>query len=56
MVHDGTTFEPVDFGLSTDVDCHRLHANDGVMWSFGIDHLLVFNGKKWSEVVCPMNV
>jgi hypothetical protein len=56
MVHDGTTFEPVDFGLSSDVDCHRLHANDGVLWSFGVDHLLVFDGKNWAEVVCPMNV
>jgi hypothetical protein len=56
MVHDGTLLEKVDFGIEGSVDCHRLHANDGVLWSFGIDHLLKYDGQKWQEVVCPMNV
>ena len=55
-VFDGTDLVPVDFALDHPVDCHRLHASDGVLWSFGIDHILFFDGKKWEEVKCPMNV
>lgn len=54
--YDGTSIAEVDFGIEGDVDGHRLHANDGVLWSIGIDNLLVFDGHKWKRVVCPMNV
>lgn len=34
---------------------HRLHANDGVLWSFGTDHLVFFDGIQWRQVVHPDN-
>lgn len=34
---------------------HRLHANDGVLWYFGVDHLCFFDGKKWTYVRHPDN-
>lgn len=54
--HDGRDFKEIDFGIGREVDCHRLHANDGVLWSFGVDDLLYFDGQAWAEVICPMNV
>ena len=55
-VHDGEAFAPVDFGLDGPVGCHRLHANEGVLWSFGIDDLVYFDGANWTRVICPLNV
>jgi len=34
---------------------HRLHANDGVLWYFGIEKLCFFDGKKWTYVRHPDN-
>ena len=39
-----------DFG-----EGHRLHANDGVLWYFGVDKLCFFDGKKWTYVKHPDN-
>jgi hypothetical protein len=46
---------PVNLGVKRDVSAHRLDANDGVLWSFGIDDLFFYDGKKWTEVFCPEN-
>jgi hypothetical protein len=56
FVYDGGGLTEVDFGVDRRVDCHRLHANDGMLWSFGIDDLFCFDGQKWTEVICPMNI
>lgn len=45
----------VDTGLSPAPDGNRLHANDGVLWSFGSYHLCFFDGKKWTYVKHPDN-
>jgi hypothetical protein len=55
-VFDGSNFAEVDFGLGRKVTCHRLHSNDGVLWSFGVDDLLRFDGQQWREVICPDNL
>jgi hypothetical protein len=55
LVYDGNELQDVDFKLGHPIGCHRMHANDGVLWSFGIDDLVCFDGTSWSEVVCPMN-
>jgi hypothetical protein len=34
---------------------HRLHANDGVLRSFGIEQLACFDGKQFTEVKHPGN-
>jgi hypothetical protein len=55
VVHDGSGFEAVDFGIAPPKGCHRLHAKDGVLWSFGIDDLVYLDGAKWTRVGCPLN-
>lgn len=47
---DGQDFADVKTGLKKKLDGYRLHANDGVLWSFGQDHLAYFDGKKWTYV------
>ena len=46
---------PVDTGITPKPDAYRLHANDGVLWSFGADRLCFFDGKKWTYVKHPDN-
>jgi hypothetical protein len=46
---------PVETGLKPEPDGFRLHANDGVLWSFGSHHLCFFDGKKWTYVKHPDN-
>lgn len=55
VVYDGENLQEIDFGLEGHIACHKLHAADGVLWSFGIDDLLVFNGSHWERVICPEN-
>ena len=55
QVYDGEELKDVDLGVKRAVSCHRLHAYDGVLWSFGVDDLFVFDGKKWREIICPEN-
>jgi hypothetical protein len=45
----------VNMGLTGELDCHRLHSNDGVLYSFGIDHIVFFDGKLWQRMPCPFN-
>jgi hypothetical protein len=46
---------PVVTGLNPELDGYRLHANDGVLWSFGHDHLGYFDGNAWHAAHCPDN-
>lgn len=55
VVYDGKELQEIEFGLGGDIGCHKLHAADGVLWSFGIDDLLVFDGNRWERVICPEN-
>ena len=54
-IFDGEKVMPIDTGLDPPPDGHRLHANDGVLWSFGIEQLAFFDGKKWELVKHPDN-
>lgn len=54
-VLDGNQIQRIDTGLSPTPDGHRLHASDGVLWSFGSRHLCFFDGKKWTYVKHPDN-
>jgi len=54
FVLENKKLSKVDMGF----DCgegHRLHANDGVLWYFGVDKLAFFDGKKWTYVKHPDN-
>jgi len=52
---NGQKIEKVSTKLNPAPDGFRLHANDGVLWSFGTDHLCYFDGKKWTYVKHPDN-
>lgn len=47
--------EPVDTGLSPEIDGYRLDARDGVLWSFGVNDLAFYDGRKWTYVQHPDN-
>jgi hypothetical protein len=51
FAHDGSGLNKVRFRVRGEVDGYRLHANDGVLWSFGEEHLLRFDGLAWHRVV-----
>jgi hypothetical protein len=53
---DGERISAVSTGLRPVPDGHRLHANEGVLWSFGNSHLCFFDGTKWTYVKHPDNV
>lgn len=52
---DGKKVGWVKTGMKKKVDGNRLHANDGVLWSVGTDHLCFFDGKNWTYVNHPDN-
>jgi hypothetical protein len=52
---EGRNVEALDTNLSPSPDGFRLHANDGVLWSFGSHHLCFFDGKKWTYMKHPEN-
>ena len=54
-VFDGAEVQPCETGLDPAPGGYRLHAYDGVMWSFGIDDLAMFDGKKWTKIQHPDN-
>jgi hypothetical protein len=45
--------ESVDLKIKKKLTFHRLHSGAGQLWSFGVDHMLKFDGKKWAEVAIP---
>lgn len=52
---DGKRIAKVSTKLRPAPDGQRLHANDGVLWSFGGKHLCFFDGKEWTYVKHPDN-
>jgi hypothetical protein len=54
-VFDGKMVTELSTGLHPEIGGYRLHANDGVLWSFGADDLAYFDGKKWTRVQHPDN-
>ena len=55
-VFDGSQIIKVETDLDPDIGGYRLSANDGVIWSFGVDDLAYFDGHKWIRVIHPDNV
>ena len=55
-VYDGKTIDPVETKLEPPPDAHHLSSRNGILWSFGEDHLAHFDGKTWTRVVHPDNV
>jgi hypothetical protein len=51
FAHDGKSLSKVNFGVGDAFDGHRLHANDGLLWSFGEEHVLCFDGTAWRRIV-----
>lgn len=45
----------VDLGVGRTVSTHKLHAKEGLLWSFGENDIFVFNGQGWQEIVHPDN-
>jgi hypothetical protein len=52
---NGKKVEKVDTKLNPAPGGFHLHANDGVLWSFGENELCFFDGKKWTSVKHPDN-
>lgn len=46
---------PVETKLEPPPKGFRLHAQNGLLWSFGEDDLVFFDGVKWERIVCPDN-
>ena len=44
---------PVNMDVSYPVSTSRLHANEEVLWSVGREHIVVYDGVQWAEVVGP---
>jgi hypothetical protein len=54
FVYNGETMEEVDTGLVPPLrSANRLQAVDGVLWSFGYDDIVRFDGAKWERFICP---
>ncbi|MBB4130829.1 hypothetical protein [Xanthomonas sp. 3075] len=44
----------VDTGISPDLrSANRLQVADGVLWSFGYDDVLRYDGERWTRLICP---
>lgn len=55
FVFDGAIVEPLETGLEPEIGGYRLAAGDGMLWSFGVDDLARFDGKKWTRFKHPDN-
>lgn len=53
--YDGQAFFDVDTGLTPPPGAHRLDTANGLLYSFGVDDLLKFDGHQWERVICPHN-
>ncbi len=56
FVLDDKGIVQIKTGLEPEIKGYRLHANDGVLWSFGVDDLAFFDGKNWQRVIHPDNI
>jgi len=54
-VFDGKKVRPVDTKLKPAIDGYRLDACKEQLWSFGVDDLAWFDGKKWTRLKHPDN-
>jgi hypothetical protein len=52
---DGKRVQPVDTQLKPPIDGYRLDSCEDQLWSFGVDDLAFFDGKKWKRVKHPDN-
>jgi hypothetical protein len=53
-VYDGEAVNEVDTGLFPPLrSANRLQAVDGVLWSFGYDDIVRFDGTRWERFICP---
>lgn len=48
------TINKLDLGLG-EIDAYRLDANHEILWSFGVNDLLYFDGTKWERLLHPDN-
>ena len=55
MIYDRTELKPVETKLKPQIDAHRLSCRNGILWSFGENHLACFDGAKWTRIVHPDN-
>jgi hypothetical protein len=54
FAYDGESVKEVDTGLFPPLrSANRLQAVDGVLWSFGYDDIVRFDGVKWERFICP---
>jgi len=51
LVSDKGHLAPVNVDASGVMNCHRLHANDGVLVSFGTSCILAFDGYRWDRIL-----
>jgi hypothetical protein len=54
-VFDGKQVRPVDTKLKPPIGGYRLDACEEQLWSFGVDDLAWFDGKKWTRLKHPDN-
>ena len=54
-VIDGDEVVPFQIPNQRDVTTTTLHANGGMLWSIGTEHVLSFDGSKWVRHHCPEN-
>ena len=45
----------VDTGVQGTITAQTLQVKDGILWSIGARHILSFDGKRWTQHVCPEN-
>jgi hypothetical protein len=55
LKHDGVDLSKVNMGIEYLVNTNKLDCKDGVLWSFGIDDLVKFDGARWQYITCPEN-
>jgi hypothetical protein len=53
--YDGQDFVDIETGIIPAPCAHKLDAHDGLLYSFGADHILEFDGDRWEQVICPHN-
>ncbi len=55
FVLDGNTLEEVPIPVRGPVQFYRMDAGDGELWTVGGECVLHFDGKSWTQHVCPEN-
>lgn len=53
--YDGQNFFDIDTGIDPPPGAHKLDARDGLLYSFGVDDILKFDGNQWERLICPHN-